>query len=972
MARAATTEELALLRSDHQRSKLYLAIYKPGSVYTARVNQSTFNDPVTEITFDGGSGTLGNVLVGMTVLVGTSAGADDKGKVTIRKTPGASTFYISPTSEIGWADNVYLTILDDFELYSKQPSVAGETVYIDWDVAYTDQHENFSPVAVMGPHAVLKREDATVIFQPSGSSSWVLGSTISAYAWLAPGASATANLNTATPTITYNAAGWYRVSLTVTAANGKTMTGYRRVYVYDDDHLPVENFELVRCIGDYENGGWDFEVTLFDEADIADVYPGALCLLFAEDWYGSTKQSLGSITGYENLVCTGRIEEETIDDDGQLGLVAFGVNGPHVWMKNISSSPAMFSTTGDAPTSWSEFSSPTVDKVLFHLLHWRSNATQIMDIFLSGDTRRFPEINLDIGYIWDQLEILAKRRMLAKGCCDRFGRLFVEIPGQLLATASRSGIATVMAISKDDWTGKINIESRIPQVGMVELAGIRDDTPEQVLMSRAPGSIVKKIGAFESWDGLVFDNQEHANSLSGLFLARENNPYPYVDINLAQNNRMMDVVPNQYVTLSVAPADNPRKITWTNKKLIVKRIDLQHDVKAGMLTSELECEADTDGPVGVTVIPPQPAIEGETPIELPGFEDIDWPALTPIGTFFPPYINPVEPVIPGTGCPTDAPANGPYSMNIYGTLDSTTFVKAAYFDVVVRTSGHDNKTTYVIKGTFLKLKPGDPDPDLDASYEETLDDDWYDVFAYNSAGTLIATGVHDPVTNPKVRTGVLNAPAASQIHKIEISMGSSQLFRPTSVSSTVSADAKIPVINQGVTKMGLWGSGMWIRTENAVGYGSYSGGAGDGSSGGMTITTFLEGMGGGNIFWVKEFMHVRLTRHTGGGTAELRKFTSLHWLGSLAWKNNWGETLSPYVSAPTGPVISQEHVYLLELTPFIPGFNIRSTYEGWVFGIPAGTFTTEILLHQMYVKRATKNKILINQVNIWNVCPRVS
>ena len=748
MARAATTEELALLRSDHQRSKLYLAIYKPATVYTARVNQSTFDDPVTEITFDEGTGTLDDVLVGMTVLVGTSAGADDKGKVYIRKTPGASTFTISPTSEIGWADNDYLTVLDDFELRTKQPSLAGETLYIDWDVAYDDQHEEFDPVAVMGPHAVLKLTGSTVDFEPDGSDSWVLGSTISAYAWFAPGASATSNLDTDAPTITYNAVGWYRVSLTVTDANGRTMTGYRRVYVYNDANLPVENFELVKCMGDVENGGWEFEITLFDEADIADVYPGALCLLFAEDWYGSTKQSLGPIAGYENLVCVGRIDEETIEYDGQLGTVAFAVYGPQGWMKKISSSPAMFTSADDEATSWSEFASPTVDKALFHLLHWRSNATQIMDVFLSGDTRRMPEIDLDIGYIWDQLEILAERRMLAKGCCDRFGRLFVEIPSSLLIPADRSGITTVMAVGKDDWTGRINIEYQFPRVSIIELAGLLDDTPETVLMSRAPGSVPKRVGSFESWEGLVFDNQAHANSLSGLILARENNPYPHVDIDLAQNNRMMDVVPNQHLTLSVSATDNPRKITWTDKKLRISRVYYEHSAGDGFLRTGLECAAETansdsEYSDGITVIPPQPVEENIDPGVDPG----DYPIFPFPNINFPPLV-PEEPEIPY--CRTRG--NGAYLVypdksSIVSSENESEYSTKIYYPCEIRGQDYPDipfgTILYIYGAVYLKNEEGNV---YLASPEEGTGG--LVVEAIDSGGTVLATATlesHSPL-----------------------------------------------------------------------------------------------------------------------------------------------------------------------------------------------------------------------------------
>ena len=733
MARAVTSGELTLLRTDHQRSKLFLAIFKPSTVYTARVNQSTFGDPVTEITYDGGSGTLGNVLVGMTLLVGSSAGDDDLGKVYIRKAPSATVFYINPTSEIDWDDNLYLTVLDDFELRAKQPSVSGTTLLIDWDVEYSDQHDEFDPVAVMGPHAVLKLTGSTVNFTPDGSDSWVSGSTISTYAWLAPGASATANLDTDSPTITYNTVGWYRVALTVTDANGKTGTGYRRVFVYDDDNLPVEDFELVKCIADHENGGWEFEVTLFDEADIADVFPGALCLLYAEDWYGSTAGSIGPLAGYENLICMGRIDGEKLDYDGQLGTVGFVVNGPQGWMKKITSSPATFTAADDTASTWSEFASPTVDKALFHLLHWRTNATQIMDIFLSGDTRRLPEIELPINYLWQQVEDLGERRMLASACCDRFGRLFVEIPGQYLETADRSGIPTVMAITKDDWTGRINIEYRCPQVGLAELAGLLDDTPEVVIMSRAPGIVPKREGSFESWDGLVFDNQDHANALSGLFLARENNPYPFVDINLAQNNRMMDVCPNQYVTLSVLAADNPRGIVWTDKKLIVRRIEYQHNADVGSLMSVLECEANTDGPAGVTFIPPQPVEENIDPGDYnPG----DYPIFPEPDINFPPYV-PTPP--PGDDLCLER-GNGPYRLifspsNIVSSDIESERVSKGYFPCNIRDTGFF-PTRLELSGAFYRWN------EIYNSWQLITEGDesgWYTIDAIDSGGGVVAS-----------------------------------------------------------------------------------------------------------------------------------------------------------------------------------------------------------------------------------------
>jgi len=94
-SRALTAPELALVRSQGQWSKLSLIIPKSTTVYTARVNQTVFTDPMVAVTYDGGSGTLADVLVGMTMLIGSAAGLSDRGIVRIRAVPTATAFYIN-------------------------------------------------------------------------------------------------------------------------------------------------------------------------------------------------------------------------------------------------------------------------------------------------------------------------------------------------------------------------------------------------------------------------------------------------------------------------------------------------------------------------------------------------------------------------------------------------------------------------------------------------------------------------------------------------------------------------------------------------------------------------------------------------------------------------------------------------------------------------------------------------------------
>src|SRR5690349_10860790 len=137
MARALTSPELELLRADGQWTKLYLAVLNPNTIYTARLaSLPSSNDNVHTISVNTESGTLANVKPGMTIYVGTTAGAFDLGMCRVRKTPITGTWYIGLTSQITWQSNAYLTIVDDFDLWAKHAVIDSGALKMDVDVAY--------------------------------------------------------------------------------------------------------------------------------------------------------------------------------------------------------------------------------------------------------------------------------------------------------------------------------------------------------------------------------------------------------------------------------------------------------------------------------------------------------------------------------------------------------------------------------------------------------------------------------------------------------------------------------------------------------------------------------------------------------------------------------------------------------------------------------------------------------------------
>lgn len=642
LPRAATSPELALLRSDGQSSRLYLSIYSPATIYSARlaaVPDST--DKVASITYTSGSGTLANVLADMTLYVGSSAGAYDYGLCRIRKdgTTLAGTFYIAEESEINWVSNAYLTVVDDFDLWPRHiriNPVDGTTPLMDYDVAYTNQNQaaGSTPTPIMGPHAVLWLRGATVSYSPDASNSWVNGGTIASHQWTATGASSTSGMTTTTPTVTYNAAGNYRLEYTATGDNGVSFTGYRRVFVVTESSGVTTQFEISSSpAGDYNTGGWSFGVTLYDEATLALVRDRALVILHAVDYYGTTQQSIGYVAGSENIIAIGRIAGESImwGTEDKWGTVTFDVQGPHYWLGKMTAFPTGVKDVSDAttPNKWTKFRGLTLNKAWYHVMAWCTTATRCMDVYPNTDTRRHKRLEAPGGQnIWAQLIEISKRSMLAEPCCDRYGRIFLQINHQLVS--DRSSFPTVQTITTADWIDEIRMDRVVVSPdSLVDMSGISwDGVTATPIFSLAPGHVFKHYGAVEVVDRLALVDQATTNTQCGLYSAWKNNRYPRADIKFAGNHRLMDLAPYQRLAIAIAATDTPRGIT-ESLNLIPRSLKFEFNNKSGYTLTSGTFEAEVVADLAVTgdtpPDPPSPPIVPVTPPAEPPAVD---PTLT--------------------------------------------------------------------------------------------------------------------------------------------------------------------------------------------------------------------------------------------------------------------------------------------------------------------------------------------------------
>lgn len=637
--------ELATQRKSGQWTEYFLAIADYTAVYTAELFAlPSTTDMVVQVSYTNGGGILSDVLNGMTMYVGTSPGAYNRGMCRIRKTPTASIFYVTETSEINWTPpsygTIYLTVVNDFQIRARPLKITNLVTYMDVDVPYLDQHTNFDPVPVLGGHAVgwltggpSGNGTATITFD--ASDSWVFDSSISSggYHWVCPDATIT-NHTTATPSLEFDSTGMFVVSCEVTAANGKKFTGYRYVFIFNEDYMPETQFTLGRVGERFGDGGWAFDVTAY--AGVAAVRDRAMCVLFCKDYNESGEIEVPcQIPDRANIVCVGWINGESITQSAEYGKVDFSVEGAQYWMKNITNFPSGLKLATNTPGKWIDMPGLNVNRALWHLLHWRSTVTAIMDVRLTSDTKLMTLMNPLADSLWEQAKFIINATILGYVGVDRFCRLFADIEPQLQPTRTWP---TVMTVTYNDLQEDVMFERNIVNdTSMVDLSGVKVNSTGSgsSFFSLSYGHVFGTYGKPLVVDKLLLSSQSQANTLAGLLLGWKNNNVNPVTLKFGCTHRATDCFPNQFLAIIVT-ANFPRGSFSGN--LIPREISFVTD-ESGFSHTEITCEAETFEQISINGdIPASTGVE-DFDYSIPPFSiDLDFPDLGTI-VYLPPTVD---------------------------------------------------------------------------------------------------------------------------------------------------------------------------------------------------------------------------------------------------------------------------------------------------------------------------------------------
>ena len=626
-----TPTQLTALRSQAPhtaRVTWYLALAPYGEpCFTARVNDPAIAQGEMDITYNNDVGEL-NVSPGMTLWVGSEEGDNSLGTVRIRDIDiGANVISVAENDDIPWQDGLYICCPgeDGFrELWSVIPRIteAGGVVtfYEDYDETYSDPLDDvLPPKANAGPPvcAFLGAGGyVDISFVGEDSFTTEVGANIDSYSWdfgdgeVVPGGGHTSSdMGTCdNPVVVrFSNPGFRYVSLVVTDDTAQNRSGavYVPVWVFDDNHPPLS----VEPLGQQGKPSWRLNLRAFiTNATVTQAFNNfperALCVLFTSTEYPDGSSDIGGECHRPTIRFVGWLEEETISFDYDSGWVTFSAISHELILSRL---PGFAYTLedNDDPGDWYEVNDLNVDRALHIHLERRTTVNQVCTVIPYGegagrplDLQPFPDTSI---YTQAQEHLLGDANLILLS--DRQGSLRVTRDPQFLDATDRNAIEVVCTLDRGDWVNDIDeTKSHAPRIGYVRLGGFAYDTP---LLSQAPGDAPRQQEDEIRREGYIFVNQAEANFWAACVLAKENNLYPELVLEMRGYWPVFDPAFQEYVRLTTT--DPLGRNPWNEQRFIVRGVEFQDSAKDGtagtILTLEMEASI---GAGSMLEVPPPP------------------------------------------------------------------------------------------------------------------------------------------------------------------------------------------------------------------------------------------------------------------------------------------------------------------------------------------------------------------------------
>lgn len=641
-----TAQEEVYLRARPHKTKLWLSIYEPKTVFQAQLASGTFQFGETDIDYV--NGTSGSYLLtypNMTVLVGTQPGLENVGRVRLRYSTG--TYVVVAENNIIWEQNQYLTFIDYVNVEAIFPRIIKDPdndenviFYKDDDILYSNQNSIYGTFPCAGSHRAAFLETGSVSLYYTSTGTYNVKSDSLTYDWHFEGGTPTGSTALSPGWVSYNTSGHYKTKLTVISSSGAKDTTYRYVSIYDrpekGSNVPVLKWSLEDFSGSRGEGGYTARIKTWE--NLGAVEPNALVVLFADDTYGSNDVSIGGNNqNSQKIVFVGYILKDSIQFNYKDGWAEFDVGSITEVMK-LSEGFSVSCESVTSPSTWFQLQEMTTAKAMYHYLRWHSTVLNVADFQYTGDDRLVEYFDTDRASLYDSVGTFVSEGLLGELVSDRQGKLWAEITPYGYEDPFDS-IQDGMTIQKMDWVGEPNISiRRTADVSFVEMGGIVYEGAQtdgfQALLTNAPSSTPLYRGRSDgSKQGLILSNQTQLNKIAGNYLSFRNSKFEDVSFELAGNYRNFDIAPQEKLYLLVDGSETPEGESLLGRPFRMSSMSWNYNSEKESFYPSITLEPIVTGTAGETIIIP-PFVDDSgysyPQFQLPPFPDFNTPSEPPV------------------------------------------------------------------------------------------------------------------------------------------------------------------------------------------------------------------------------------------------------------------------------------------------------------------------------------------------------
>lgn len=625
-----------LIRTQPQQSELFLSIFQPTTALACMVSGTVSKNSITIPYKNVSSGSYLAVEPGMTLLVGSSAGGRELGKIRVRSIT-SSAITVSENSNINWPLATHLTVLRYWEVWPVYPRIISDPnnidnviFYKDYDTAYTNQNTILGTFPCAGSHLAGWAGDS---FYFSNTGTLNLAGVALTHDWAFEGATVTGSTSATPGSITWNTPGHYVVRYKVTGANGSVDTTYRYVSIYNrpensSSNIPILKWNIDTVSGGRDEGGYSSTIAIKEEN--ITINEGDVVVLFSENWYGTQKVNLGGNSQNPSIFFSGHILNNSIRFDYKSKTTEFEVGSITSLMQTMEG----FSVSVESkvnPSTWFELLDMDGRRALYHYLRWHTTVLYLADFQFIGTDQKIQFFDSDRQSIYDAVDNYMRGTLEGKVTADIQGKIWAEVGAW--ATPNPTGsFPTQFSITKRDWVGSPNIIERLIQpVSYLERGGVAYSGAFtgtfSAIISSAPGTAPGFRGNEDKQEGMALFDQAQLNILTGNLFANKNSKYPEISsMNMNGNYRNLDIAPQMAVAQDIDPSDNNRGISL-HAPYLVDKISWRYDSKNKVLRCEISYISLVNGDAGETITIPAVQTISNNGFNIPNFR---LPSINPL------------------------------------------------------------------------------------------------------------------------------------------------------------------------------------------------------------------------------------------------------------------------------------------------------------------------------------------------------